>query len=189
LHISPFGPIGSRSWSGLPRPSINGVGWFGHLTFKQRICVRAQKNKKTKTRNHNTKEIELKALGKRKRDYAILNTSKSIINNLCEGVVDGYTITMKIIFAHFPITVKTKDKEILVENFQGERAPRIARIHGATKVVSKGDEVVITGPVLTEVSQTAAEIQQKTRIKNKDHRVFLDGIYIESKSKGITNKK
>jgi len=95
----------------------------------------------------------------------------------------------KIIFAHFPITVKTKDKEILVENFQGERAPRIARIHGATKVVSKGDEVVITGPVLTEVSQTAAEIKQKTRIKNKDHRVFPDGIYIESKSKGITNKK
>ena len=134
------------------------------------------------------KEIKIKALGERKRDYAILNTVKSIINNLCEGVVEGYTFTMKIVYAHFPVTVKTKDDKVIIENFQGERAPRIAKIHGSTKVVSKGDEVVLTGAVLTEVSQTAAEIQQKTRIKNKDHRVFLDGIYIISKSKGSADK-
>jgi large subunit ribosomal protein L6 len=38
---------------------------------------------------------------------------------------------------------------------------------------------------LTDVSQTAANIQLKTKVKNKDHRVFLDGIYRYSKSKGI----
>jgi len=135
------------------------------------------------------KEIEIKAIGERKRDYAILNTVKSIINNLCEGVVEGYTFTMKIVYAHFPVTVKTKDNQVIIENFQGERAPRIAKIHGSTKVVSKGDDVILTGPVLTDVSQTAANIQQKTRIKNKDHRVFLDGIYIISKSKGAADKK
>jgi len=134
-------------------------------------------------------EIEIRALGQRNKDYAILNTVKSIINNLCEGVVEGYTFTMKIVYAHFPVTVKTKDNQVIIENFQGERAPRIAKIFGSTKVVSKGDEVILTGPVLTDVSQTAAEIQQKTRIKNKDHRVFLDGVYIVTKSKGIENKK
>ena len=129
--------------------------------------------------------ISIKTQGRRKKEYAILNTAKSIINALCEGVVDGYTIKMKVVYAHFPITVKVEGKQVLIENFQGERAPRTAQIHGQTKVVAKGDEIVLTGPVLTEVSQSAAEIAQKTKIKNKDHRVFLDGIYISSKSKGL----
>ena len=84
-----------------------------------------------------------------------------------------------------PFTVKAEKNLVLIENFQGERSARTARIHGQTKVTTKGDEIILTGPVLSEVSQTAAEIEQKTRIKNKDHRVFLDGIYISSKSKGI----
>jgi large subunit ribosomal protein L6 len=130
-------------------------------------------------------KISIKAQGNRKRDYAILNTAKSLITNLCEGVTDGYTIKMKIVYAHFPTTVKIKDNQVLIDNFQGERASRITKIHGATKVSSKGDEILLTGPVLTDVTQTAAEIELKTRVKNKDHRVFLDGLYIASKSKGI----
>jgi len=131
------------------------------------------------------KTILVKAQGTRKRDYAILHTASSILKTLCEGVVEGYTTKMKIVYAHFPITVKTKDDQVLVENFQGERAPRTATIRGKTKVVSKGDDLILTGPVLTDVSQTAAEIELKTKVKGKDHRVFLDGIYIYSKSKGI----
>jgi large subunit ribosomal protein L6 len=133
----------------------------------------------------NDKAVSLKTKGSRKKEYAILNTAKSIIETLCEGVIDGYTIKMKVVYAHFPVTVKVQDKQVLIENFQGERAPRIARIFGQTKVAAKGDEVVLTGPVWTEVTQSAAEIAQKTKIKNKDHRVFLDGIYIFTKSKGL----
>ena len=133
----------------------------------------------------NDKKVSIKTSGNRKKEYAIMNTVRSIIRTLCEGVINGYTIKMKIVYAHFPITVKIENDNVLIENFQGERAARTARIHGQTKVVSKGDEIVLTGPVLSEVSQTAAEIEQKTRIKNKDHRVFLDGIYISSQSKSI----
>jgi len=131
------------------------------------------------------KTISIKTSGSRKKEYAIMNTVRSIIRNLCEGVVHGYTVKLKIVYAHFPITVKIQNNEIIIDNFQGERAARVARIHGHTKVVSKGDEVILTGHVLSEVTQTAAEIQQKTKIKNKDHRVFLDGIYIFSESKSI----
>ena len=133
----------------------------------------------------NGKNILLKSLGTRKKDYAIFKTSESIINTLIKGVQQGYTFKMKIVYAHFPITVKVKDDNILVENFQGERAARISKIVGDTKVVAKGDDVVITGPVLTDVSQTAASLQQNTKVKNKDHRVFLDGIYLFEKSDGI----
>jgi large subunit ribosomal protein L6 len=130
-------------------------------------------------------KVSIKAVNTRKKYFAIANTAFSIIRNLCEGVVEGYTIKMKIVYAHFPITVKTKDDRVLIENFQGERAPRVARIHGLTKVMAKGDEVLITGPVLNDVTQTAAEIQAKTKVKDKDHRVFLDGIYQYYKGKGI----
>ncbi len=131
------------------------------------------------------KKILLKQTGERKKYYAIRNTARSIIQALCAGVVDGFTIKMKVVFSHFPITVKVEGKKVLIENFQGERAPRISMIMGDTKVDVKGDDVIITGPVLTDVSQTAANVQQKSKVKNKDHRVFLDGIYRYSKSKGI----
>lgn len=129
--------------------------------------------------------VSLSAAGSRKRDYAIMNTARSLIRNLCEGVTEGYTIKMKIVFAHFPVTVKVDEHQVIIENFQGERAPRIASIVGSAKVNPKGDDVIITGHILTDVTQTAANIQLKTRIKNKDPRVFLDGIYVYDKKTGM----
>ena len=66
-------------------------------------------------------KVNLKTIGEKKRDYAILHTARSIIRNICEGLVEGYTIKMKVVFAHFPI-VKVEGKKNLIENFQGERA-------------------------------------------------------------------
>ena len=133
----------------------------------------------------NNNKILLKKTGERKKHQAILNTARSLIQTLCIGVVDGFTIKMKIVYSHFPITVNIEGKKVLIKNFQGERAARVSVIKGDTLVVAKGDDVIITGPVLTDVSQTAANIQLKSKVKNKDHRVFLDGIYKYSKSKGI----
>ena len=130
-------------------------------------------------------KVLLKAIGSKKRDYAILHTARSIIRNICEGLIVGYTIKMKVVFAHFPITVKVEGKVILIENFQGERAPRKTVVVGNTKVIPKGEDVVLTGEVWTDITQTAANIELKTKVKNKDHRVFLDGIYIYDSKKGL----
>ena len=130
-------------------------------------------------------KILLKAPGTKKRDYAILHTARSLIRNICEGLIVGYTIKMKIVYAHFPVTVKVDGKVIIIENFQGERAPRKTRVVGNTKVMPKGEDVILTGEVWTDITQTAANIELKTKVKNKDHRVFLDGIYVYDKKKGI----
>ena len=58
------------------------------------------------------KKILLKQTGERKKYYAIRNTARSIIQILCAGVVDGFTIKMKIVFSQFPITVKVEGKTI-----------------------------------------------------------------------------
>lgn len=133
----------------------------------------------------NDGKLTLKAQGTRKRDYSILHTARSLIKNIFEGLIEGYTIKMKVVYAHFPITVKVKEKIILIENFQGERAPRTATIVGNTKIIPKGEDVILTGEVWTDITQTAANIELKTKVKNKDHRVFLDGIYVYEKNKGI----
>lgn len=133
----------------------------------------------------NEGKVILKTIEQKKRDYAILHATRSLIRNICEGLVEGYTIKMKVVFAHFPITVKIEGKKILIENFQGERAPRTTSIVGNTKVVPKGEDVLLTGEVWTDITQTAANIELKTKVKNKDHRVFLDGIYVYEKKKGI----
>ena len=130
-------------------------------------------------------KVLLKTINFKKRDYSILHTARSIIRNICEGLIEGYTIKMKVVYAHFPITVKVEGKTILIENFQGERAPRKTHIVGNTKVVPKGEDVILTGEVWTDITQTAANIELKTKVKNKDHRVFLDGIYNYEKKKGL----
>ncbi|MDQ3884938.1 MAG: 50S ribosomal protein L6 [Thermoproteota archaeon] len=131
-------------------------------------------------------KITIKPYGGRKRDLAVTNTARSIIAGMIKGVENGYTYRLKIIFAHFPISVKAKGREVYVENFFGERSPRISHIIGeATKVSLVGEDVVVQGPSLEEVSQTAANIELSTKTKGKDQRVFLDGLYVYSKEEGM----
>lgn len=134
----------------------------------------------------NNKEIIIKPYGTRKKDLAITNTAKSIINSMIHGVEKGFTYKLKIVYAHFPISVKVKGQEIYVENFFGERSPRISRIvDDSTRVNVVGEDVIVQGPSLEYVSQTAANIESSTRVKDKDQRVFLDGLYIYSREKGM----
>ncbi len=127
-------------------------------------------------------KITIKSRGNRKKDFALVNTLQSVINNMIKGSNEGFTYRLKIVFAHFPISVKIKSKDIFVENFFGERSPRTSKIIGNdTKVSVEGEDIIVKGPNIESVSQTAANLELATRIKNKDSRVFLDGVYIYSK--------
>lgn len=131
------------------------------------------------------KKITVKPYGKRKKDLAITNTCRSIIHNMITGVLDGYTYKLKVVFAHFPISIKIKGKQISIENFFGERSPRVIDIIGDCKVSVEGEDLVIKGPNLEDVSQTSANVELGTKIKDKDLRVFLDGLYVYSREKGM----
>ncbi|MEN6593198.1 MAG: 50S ribosomal protein L6 [Methanobacterium sp.] len=117
----------------------------------------------------------------KKRDKAMVGTIKSHITNMITGLTDGFSYKMKIVYAHFPMTVKVTDSKVAIENFLGERHPRTAKILGDTKVQVKGDEVTVEGINKEDVGQTMANIEQATKIKGRDPRVFQDGIYLVSK--------
>jgi large subunit ribosomal protein L6 len=103
------------------------------------------------------------------------------IKNAVDGVTKGYTYRMRVIYSHFPITVKIEGDKVLVNNFLGERVPRIARIIGKTQVKIEQQDLIVTGSDVDEVSQTAANIEQTCRIVGYDKKIFQDGIYIISK--------
>ena len=115
-----------------------------------------------------------------KKKMAMVGTVRSHIKNLMAGVDKGFTYKLKIVYAHFPMNVKV-GKEVIVENFQGERQPRSVRISKHSQCDRKRRRRIVKGIDLEEVSQAAADIQQATLIKKKDPRVFLDGVYIYEK--------
>jgi len=117
----------------------------------------------------------------RKKEASLVGTICSHIKNMIIGVTKGFTYKLKIAFAHFPISVKIEGKTVKIENFTGERSPRIAKIIGDVKVAVEGDDVIVKGIAVEEVGQTASNIEQATKIKKKDPRVFLDGIYVYEK--------
>ncbi|MBS7606397.1 50S ribosomal protein L6 [Candidatus Bathyarchaeota archaeon] len=132
-------------------------------------------------------EVEVSAVWPKRREKACVGTVAAHIRNMIRGATKGFTYKLKIVFAHFPISVKISGDKVLIENFMGERAPRVAKIVGNTKVTVKGDDIIVQGINIEEVSQTAANIEQATKIKDRDPRRFLDGIYIYEKMEGLAS--
>ncbi|MCG3107760.1 50S ribosomal protein L6 [Metallosphaera sp. J1] len=103
------------------------------------------------------------------------------IKNMFTGVQNGYRYYLKIIFTHFPTTVKVVNDEVQVTNLIGEKNVRVAKIMPGVKVTVKGEDIVVEGIDLEKVSQTAANIETVTKIRDFDRRIFSDGIYIYKK--------
>jgi len=127
-------------------------------------------------------EILVDAESSRKEQKAMVGTFASHIKNLMIGVSEGFECKMTIVYAHFPMQVKVEGKTLVIGNFLGEKKPRVAKILGESKVKVSGNEVTITGINKEDVGQTAANIEQKTKIKRFDPRIFQDGIYIVQKA-------
>lgn len=158
----------------------------------RRVTVSGEKGTLTRDFSHaplvlqkEENAIIIRANWPRKKEAATVATVGSHIQNMIKGVVAGFSYKLKIVFSHFPVSVKTEGKKVLIENFTGERSPRIAKIIGEAQISITPEEVIVSGIDLGDVSQTAANIEQATRVKVKDPRVFLDGIYVYERLEGM----
>ena len=131
------------------------------------------------------RDVVVEAQWPDKQRSAMVGTISSHIRNMITGVLKGFTYKLKVVFAHFPMNVKIEGNRVIIENFGGERQPRIISVPSAVNVFLEGDDILLKGIDLEEVSQAAANIQQGTRIKKRDPRVFLDGIYIFEHQEGM----
>ncbi|WP_254768870.1 50S ribosomal protein L6 [Salinilacihabitans rarus] len=112
---------------------------------------------------------------------ATVGTFESHVRNAFHGVTEGWEYEMEVFYSHFPMQVRAEGDEVVIENFLGERAERRTPVHGDTDVSVDGETITLSGPDKEDVGQTAADIEQLTKVKGKDTRVFQDGVYITRK--------
>jgi len=117
----------------------------------------------------------------RRREKALVGTVAAHLRNMVQGVQEPWEYRLKVVYSHFPIKVKVQGAELLVDNFIGEKSPRRAAILPGVEVKVDGDQVVVRGIDLGNAGQTAANIEQACRIRDRDPRVFQDGVYIVTK--------
>lgn len=139
-------------------------------------------------RKISNKAIKITVHNGDRKHVAALRTVKSLISNLIIGVTKGFKYKMRYVYAHFPINVNLVDVDgqqfVEIRNFLGEKRVRQVKVHeGVTIDLTSGqkDEMILSGNSVEAVSQNAADIQQICRVRNKDIRKFLDGIYVSER--------
>ena len=154
-----------------PKISVKGkLGEVSRELFHLHVAMKIEDGK-----------ITVRTESDRKKDKALVGAFAAHLSNMLAGASKGFEYKMKCVYAHFPIKMSIKGKEFVVENMLGENKPRRAQIVGETKVAIAGEVVTLTGIDIEQVSQTAANIELMTRIKDRDPRRFQDGIYIVQK--------
>jgi large subunit ribosomal protein L6 len=124
------------------------------------------------------KEVTIATDSSRKEITAMVGTLEAHTKNMIRGVTEGYEYRMKVVYSHFPIQLKIQGNKLEIANFLGEKKARFARIESGVTAKVANDEVVLTGIDRELVGNSAANIEHATHIRDRDPRVFQDGIYM-----------
>lgn len=117
-----------------------------------------------------------------KREKKILNSFYAHLENMLKGVTEKHTYKLKICSGHFPMNVSVSNNQVLIKNFLGESVPRKLTIKPKAEVKIQGNEIIVTSTSKQVAGQVAADIEQLTKIKGRDLRIFQDGCWITYKN-------
>jgi len=113
-----------------------------------------------------------------KKEKKIFYTTIAHIKNILSGQKENYIYKLQICNVHFPITLKVEKNFLAINNFLGEKTPRFAKILPNVKVDIKGNKITVSSNDKEAAGQTAANIEKSTHVRNRDRRVFQDGIFL-----------
>ncbi|KAF5460451.1 hypothetical protein F2P56_020315 [Juglans regia] len=140
------------------------------------------------TDDEGKRKLKVEAWFGSRKTSAAIRTALSHVDNLITGVTKGYRYKMRFVYAHFPInaSITNSNRSIEIRNFLGEKKVRkVDMLEGVSILRSEKvkDELILDGNDIELVSRSAALINQKCHVKNKDIRKFLDGIYVSEKGR------
>jgi large subunit ribosomal protein L6 len=153
----------------LNNKTLNIKGEKGEISrdfFHPKIEIKIKDNK-----------ILIQCKNPRKKQKALVGTFKAHIKNMMKGTTQGFEYNMKTVYSHFPIKLSVEGNKFIIQNFLGERAARKALILDGVNVNINGDFVTVQGIDIENVGQTVANIEKSTAVRNRDIRVFQDGVY------------
>lgn len=143
------------------------------------------------TRKINTKILLKQEPGKiivtcknsNKTEKKIFGSFIAHIKNAIAGLNEPFKYKLQSASVHFPITL-THDKntsEIIIKNFLGEKKDRKIKVLDSVNVKISKDIIELDSCDIEKAGQTAANIEKGTKIRQRDRRVFQDGIFITEK--------
>lgn len=139
----------------------------------------------------NTVNIDFKKEGKKiiignrkatKREKKKINSIASHIKNMILGVQKKFEYQLKICFSHFPITVEINGNEAVIKNFLGEKFSRKMKFPKSADVKVEKDIIKVVSANKELAGQVAANFEALTKVRNRDRRIFQDGIFIVNKA-------
>jgi large subunit ribosomal protein L6 len=116
-----------------------------------------------------------------KRELKLINSIVAHIYNMISGLKEEFVYKLEVCNVHFPMVVKVDGNDVKIKNFLGEKIDRHAKILPNVKVKVSGNNIEVSSPDVEAAGQTAARLEIATKIRNRDRRVFQDGIFITSK--------
>lgn len=154
----------------------------GEITVKGKLGTASKRlNMKLNTYKQEGSKITIGWTKNRKLEKKAALAATAASNELRDAlkyVNEGIEAHMKVLYAHFPMSLELKGKELHLKNVFGEKVPRTATIVGDTKVEIKGQEVKVKGVDKYDVGQTISNIRKACKARGYDTRVFQDGIYV-----------
>ena len=83
------------------------------------------------------------------------------------------------------MTLKIDGEYLLINNFLGEKTPRKVKISKKVSIEIKGSRITLTSTEKDAAGQIASNIEKVTKIRNRDRRVFQDGIFMIDRPGGM----
>ena len=120
--------------------------------------------------------------GSTKNQKKLINSTVAHIKNAIKGFEKKYVYKLQVVFVHFPVTVTLNKNELIIKNFLGEVRERKAKILEGVEVKVEKEMITVTCANKEKAGQTAANMEKATRIRNRDRRVFQDGIFLTERN-------
>ncbi len=118
-----------------------------------------------------------------KREKKNFGSVKSHIKNAIEGLNNPWKYRLQIATVHFPTTASLDkaNNEFVLKNFLGEKKDRKVKLIDGVDIKINKDIIELTSVDVEKAGQTAANLEKLTKIRNRDRRIFQDGIFIIEK--------